>query len=67
VKPIFNISFLIKAIVTAGMLSQLTACGQTGPLYLPPKPAALSKPSQLPEHTQENPAAAAPESAPVTK
>jgi predicted small lipoprotein YifL len=67
VKPIFNIPFLITASITAGMLSQLTACGQTGPLYLPPKPAALSKPAQPPKGAQENPAAAAPEPASVTK
>ncbi|MDQ9170988.1 lipoprotein [Oxalobacteraceae bacterium R-40] len=65
-KPIFNIPFLITATITAGMFSQLTACGQTGPLYLPSKPAALSKPAQPPKESQENPAAA-PEPAPVTK
>jgi predicted small lipoprotein YifL len=67
VKSISNLRFLVAASLAAGAISQLAACGQTGPLYLPPKPKALSTPEQAltAPPQQANPAAS--ESALPTK
>jgi predicted small lipoprotein YifL len=59
------------------LLAGLSACGQTGPLYLPAKPAAVAAPAATPATTpaksesakpasDRSPAAAAP-SVPATK
>jgi predicted small lipoprotein YifL len=31
--------------IALALMSQLAACGQTGPLYLPPKPAPVTVPA----------------------
>jgi predicted small lipoprotein YifL len=67
VKFIPNLRFLLAASLAAGMFSQLTACGQTGPLYLPPKPKALSTPEQAPTAPPQKANPAAPESTPPSK
>jgi predicted small lipoprotein YifL len=61
VKPNF-----LSSLIAAAVISQLAACGQTGPLYLPPKPKAISTPAQPPAATQEKPAPAT-DSTPVAQ
>jgi predicted small lipoprotein YifL len=67
VKLAFNLPTFVAAVLAAGMISQLSACGQTGPLYLPPKPKALSTPAQPPKAAPEKSSPAIQEPAPVTK
>ncbi|MGV3743478.1 MAG: lipoprotein [Burkholderiaceae bacterium] len=70
-KPAFNLSSYLPSLVAvalaAGAIGQLTGCGQTGPLYLPPKPKALSTPAQPPQPAQPMQGSSIQEPAPATK
>jgi predicted small lipoprotein YifL len=45
VKSTFDLPRIAVVSVAAVLLSQLAACGQRGPLYLPSKPDATSTPA----------------------